>query len=56
MKAEFLKTDLARATDSLNKVSVMLSTLELETSGQASVSNVSARQAAAAADQRPPDA
>jgi capsular exopolysaccharide synthesis family protein len=41
LKAEFLKTDLARATDSLSKVSVMLSTLELESSGQASVSNVS---------------
>jgi capsular exopolysaccharide synthesis family protein len=41
LKAEFLKTDLSRATDSLSKVSVMLSTLELESSGQASVSNVS---------------
>jgi capsular exopolysaccharide synthesis family protein len=41
LKAEFLKTDLATASDSLSKVSVMLSTLELESSGQASVSNVS---------------
>jgi len=41
LQAEFLKTDLSRAQDSLSKVAVMLSTLELESSGQASVSNVS---------------